>query len=124
MVVIDFGSQYTHLIARRIRELQVYSEIIPASASEDAVAHLNARGIILSGGPASVYDPGAPAIQQWVIDSGLPVLGICYGMQALVHQLGGTVVAGDVREYGHADLISDQSERDCWPVLTARFRSG
>ena len=57
MVVIDFGSQYTHLIARRIRELQVYSEIIPASASENAIAHLNARGIILSGGPASVYDP-------------------------------------------------------------------
>ena len=110
MVVIDFGSQYTHLIARRIRELQVYSEIIPASASQDAIAHLNARGIILSGGPASVYDPGAPAIPQWVIDSGLPVLGICYGMQALVYQLGGTVVAGDVREYGHADLINHQSE--------------
>ena len=110
MVVIDFGSQYTHLIARRIRELRVYSEIIPASASEKATSHLNPRGIILSGGPASVYDPGAPAIQQWVIDSGLPVLGICYGMQALVHQLGGTVVAGDVREYGHADLINDQSE--------------
>ncbi len=110
IVVIDFGSQYTHLIARRVRELQVYSEIIPASASDDAVSHLNPRGIILSGGPASVYDPGAPNIQQWVIDSGLPVFGICYGMQALVHQLGGTVVAGDVREYGHADLISDHAD--------------
>ena len=110
IVVIDFGSQYTHLIARRIRELQVYSEIIPASVPQDAIGHLNARGIILSGGPASVYDLGAPAIPQWVIDSGLPVLGICYGMQALVHQLGGTVVAGDVREYGHADLINDPSE--------------
>ena len=110
MVVIDFGSQYTHLIARRIRDLQVYSEIIPASAPQDAIGHLNARGIILSGGPASVYDLGAPTIPQWVIDSGLPVLGICYGMQALVHQLGGTVVAGDVREYGHADLINDPSD--------------
>jgi GMP synthase (glutamine-hydrolysing) len=107
IVVIDFGSQYTHLIARRIRELRVYSEIIPASADAQAISHLNARGIILSGGPASVYDGGAPAIQQWVIESGIPVLGICYGMQALVRQLGGTVVAGDVREYGHADLISD-----------------
>ena len=110
IVVIDFGSQYTHLIARRIRELQVYSEIIPASASAQAISHLNARGIILSGGPASVYDPGSPAIPQWALNSGRPVLGICYGMQALVHQLGGTVVAGDVREYGPADLISDQSE--------------
>ncbi len=108
IVVVDFGSQYTHLIARRIRELRVYSEIISATAGKQAIAHLNARGIILSGGPASVYDEGAPAIAPWIMESGLPVLGICYGMQALVHQLGGSVVAGDVREYGHADLISDE----------------
>ena len=107
IVVVDFGSQYTHLIARRIRELRVYSEIISGTAEKQAIAHLNARGIILSGGPASVYDEGAPTIAPWIIESGLPVLGICYGMQALVHQLGGSVVAGDVREYGHADLISD-----------------
>ena len=99
IVVIDFGSQYTHLIARRIRELQVYSEIIPATADAHAISHLNACGVILSGGPASVYDRGAPAIRQWVVDSGLPVLGICYGMQAMVHLLGGTVAPGDVREY-------------------------
>ncbi len=104
IVVIDFGSQYTHLIARRIRELQVYSEIIPATAGEAAISHLNARGIILSGGPASVYDAAAPAIPDWVLDGSLPVLGICYGMQALVRQLGGGVAPGDVREYGHADL--------------------
>ena len=104
IVVIDFGSQYTHLIARRIRELQVYSEIIPATADAAAVAHLNARGIILSGGPASVYDAGAPRIPDWALACGLPVLGICYGMQALVRQLGGTVTAGSVREYGHAQL--------------------
>ena len=107
IVVIDFGSQYTHLIARRIRELQVYSEIIPASAGPESISHLNARGIILSGGPASVYDPGAPEIPAWVLESRLPVLGICYGMQALVRQLGGRVTPGDVREYGHADLHVD-----------------
>ena len=82
IVVIDFGSQYTHLIARRIRELRVYSEIIPATAGPAAVSHLNARGIILSGGPASVYDAGAPAIPGWVLESDVPTLGICYGMQA------------------------------------------
>ena len=108
IVVIDFGSQYTHLIARRIRELRVYSEITAATAPAQAVSHLNVRGIILSGGPASVYDEGAPVIAPWVLESGVPVLGICYGMQALVHQLGGTVAAGDVREYGHADLICDR----------------
>ena len=107
IVVVDFGSQYTHLIARRVRELRVYSEIIPATASASAVAHLNARGIILSGGPASVYDPGAPVIADWVLECGLPTLGICYGMQAMVHQLGGVVTAGEVREYGHADLTVD-----------------
>ena len=107
IVVIDFGSQYTHLIARRIRELRVYSEIVSATAGAQAVSHLNVRGIILSGGPASVYDEGAPTIAPWVMGSGLPVLGICYGMQALVHQLGGKVVPGDLREYGHADLVGD-----------------
>ena len=105
IVVIDFGSQYTHLIARRIRELQVYSEIIPATAGAAAIAPLNARGIILSGGPASVYDADAPRIPDWVLDCGLPVLGICYGMQALVRQLGGTVAAGSIREYGHAQML-------------------
>ena len=104
IVVIDFGSQYTHLIARRVRELQVYSEIIPATANSGAVAHLNPRGIILSGGPASVYDAGAPVIPDWVLECGLPTLGICYGMQAMVHQLGGVVTPGNVREYGHADF--------------------
>ena len=107
IVVIDFGSQYTHLIARRIRELRVYSGIVSATAGPQAVSHLNVRGIILSGGPASVYDEGAPTIASWVMESGLPALGICYGMQALVHQLGGKVVPGDLREYGHADLVGD-----------------
>ncbi len=104
IAVIDFGSQYTHLIARRVRELEVYSEIIPATAGRDRIGHLNVKGIILSGGPASVYDEGAPTIADWVLNSRVPVLGICYGMQALVHQLGGKVTPGDAREYGHADL--------------------
>ena len=107
VVVIDFGSQYSHLIARRVRELQVYSEIVPPGAGWEAVAQLNPKGIILSGGPASVYADGAPLIPQWVFERRLPVLGICYGMQALVHQLGGKVAPGGKQEFGHAVLYRD-----------------
>ena len=121
IVVIDFGSQYTHLIARRVRELEVYSEIIPATAGPEAAGHLNLRGIILSGGPASVYDAGAPAIPEWVLECGAPTLGICYGMQAMARQLGGRVAPGAVREYGHADLLigdgdggGDDGDRRKW----------
>jgi GMP synthase (glutamine-hydrolysing) len=105
IVVVDFGSQYTHLIARRVRELKVYSELVPASATWEAVTRrIMPRGVILSGGPNSVYDPGAPTVPNWVFEQKLPVLGICYGMQALVHQLGGQVAPGQKREYGHAVL--------------------
>jgi GMP synthase (glutamine-hydrolysing) len=105
IVVIDFGSQYSHLIARRVRELKVYSELVPASATWESVSQrINPRGVILSGGPASVYDQGAPLVPDWVFERQLPVLGICYGMQALVHQLGGKVAPGEKREYGHAVL--------------------
>ena len=104
IVVVDFGSQYTHLIARRVRELSVYSEIVPAGAGWEAVGRLNPKGVILSGGPASVYDAGAPAIADWIMECGLPVLGICYGMQALARRLGGVVSPGARREYGYADL--------------------
>ncbi len=105
IVVVDFGSQYTHLIARRVRELNVYSEIVPASAKwERVVERIAPRGVILSGGPASVYDDGAPYIPPWALDNSLPLLGICYGMQALVQELGGQVEPGNVREYGHAEL--------------------
>ena len=111
IVVIDFGSQYTHLIARRIRELRVYSEIVPASATwERATQRVRPKGVILSGGPASVYDAEAPVIPKWVFEQELPVLGICYGMQAMVHQLGGQVASGTVREYGHANLHRDSFE--------------
>ena len=102
VVVIDFGSQYSMLIARRVRESSVYCEIIPHTADWDSVASLNPKGIILSGGPASVYEANAPLAPSWVYDSGLPVLGICYGMQAMAHQLGGTVAPTSRKEYGHA----------------------
>ena len=102
IAVIDFGSQYSRLIARRLREQNVYCELIQPYASRDAVAGLNLKGIVLSGGPSSVYDDNAPLAQPWVFDSGVPVLGICYGMQLIAHQLGGDVVPAQSREYGFA----------------------
>ena len=104
IVIIDFGSQYSHIIARRVRELKVYSEVVPHDASWQRVAHINPKGVILSGGPASVYDKDAPLAPSWVYGRDIPVLGICYGMQVLAHQLGGRVVPGLKREYGHAVL--------------------
>ena len=102
VAVIDYGSQYSRLIARRVREQNVYCELISPTASREAVAGLNLKGIILSGGPASVYGEGAPMAQPWIFESGVPVLGICYGMQLLAHQLGGSVVPAAEREYGFA----------------------
>ncbi len=107
IVIIDFGSQYSRLIARRIRESSVYCELVPHSAPWETVEHLNPKGIVLSGGPASVYEDGAPLAPDWVYESGLPILGICYGMQAMVHQLGGKVAPASRREYGYAELIQD-----------------
>ena len=122
IVVIDFGSQYSHLIARRIRELKVYSEIFTASSTWDTVRHINPKGVILSGGPASVYDPGAPRIPDWVFERDLPVLGICYGMQALVHQLGGEVVPGQAQEYGSAVLHQNGGEAPLFTELPPTFQ--
>ena len=104
VVVLDFGSQYSMLIARRVRECHVYCEILPYNAPAEQVARLNPRGFILSGGPASVYEPSAPMAPAYIYESGVPILGICYGMQALTHQLGGKVSSGLKREYGHAVL--------------------
>jgi len=110
VVVIDFGSQYSHLIARRIRELKVYSKVAQSKSTWDSVKHLNPKGVILSGGPASVYEEGAPHIPDWVFEQHLPVLGICYGMQAMVHQLGGKVAPGAKQEYGYSVLHQDSPE--------------
>ena len=115
IVIVDFGSQYSRLIARRIRELKVYCEIVPPETSWDDVARINPRGVVLSGGPASVYDDDAPLAPTWVYEQSLPILGICYGMQVLTHQLGGKVVPGLKREYGHAVLYQNVSES---PIFT------
>ncbi|MBI2933951.1 MAG: glutamine-hydrolyzing GMP synthase [Chloroflexi bacterium] len=102
ILVLDFGSQYNMLIARRVRECQVFSALMPSDTPWEKVEPLNPKGIILSGGPASVYDPGSPMPPPWVYEKRLPVLGICYGFQAIAHQLGGRVTRGEKREYGHA----------------------
>ncbi len=109
VLIIDFGSQVTQLIARRVRETGVYSEIVPFNAAETAGKRLNPKAVILSGGPASVTDIGTPRAPDWVWTSGLPVLGICYGEQAMVEQLGGKVESGHHREFGRADLEIKQS---------------
>jgi GMP synthase (glutamine-hydrolysing) len=104
VLIIDFGSQVTQLIARRVREQGVYSEIVPFNRAEDALARLRPRAVILSGGPASVTEMGTPRAPDWVFKSGLPVLGICYGEQTMVAQLGGDVEGGHHREFGRAEL--------------------
>ncbi len=102
ILIVDFGSQVTQLIARRVREAGVYSEIAPFGSAEAAFARMKPKGIILSGSPASVLDENGPRIPQVILKSGLPMLGICYGQQALMHQLGGEVLLGDSGEFGRA----------------------
>ena len=104
IAILDFGSQYAQLIARRVRETHVYCELFPWDAPAGDVLSLQPKGFILSGGPASVYAEGAPYIQQFVLESGLPILGICYGMQALARALGGKVNPSSEREYGPAEI--------------------
>src|SRR5579862_9298716 len=108
IIVLDFGSQYSRLITRRVRELHVYSELLPASATLaqlQAREELDIKGFILSGGPSSVYDDGAPSCDPAILRSGLPVLGICYGMHLLAQQLGGHVAPSQgLREYGPATI--------------------
>jgi GMP synthase (glutamine-hydrolysing) len=104
IIVLDFGSQYNMLIARRVRECQVYCELLPHDTPWERIAPLNPKGFILSGGPGSVYTPDAPLAPAYVYESHLPVLGICYGMQVITKQLGGQVMPGTKREYGHAVL--------------------
>ncbi len=104
IVILDFGSQYTQLIARRIREFNVFSVVLPCTASLEKIRELKPKGVILSGGPCSVYDADAPAADPSVLAMGIPVLGICYGLQFVVHHLGGKVQAASAREYGHAEV--------------------
>lgn len=104
IAILDFGSQYTQLIARRVREAQVYCEIFPWDAPVEKVLALSPKAFILSGGPNSVYDDGAPTLPDYVLEQRVPVLGICYGMQLLAHNLGGKVAPSQHREYGPAEL--------------------
>jgi len=104
IVVLDFGSQYAQLLARRVREASVYCELHPWDAPAAEVMRLKPKGFVLSGGPRSVYEDGAPYIPEYVFSAGVPVLGVCYGMQALTHALGGQVDASAHREYGSSDL--------------------
>ncbi|HZL24984.1 MAG TPA: glutamine-hydrolyzing GMP synthase [Acidobacteriaceae bacterium] len=104
IVILDFGSQYTQLIARRIREFKVFSVVLPCTAPMDRILALEPRGIILSGGPSSVYDAAAPKADPGILAVGVPILGICYGLQFMTHHLGGKVVPGTAHEYGHAEV--------------------
>jgi GMP synthase (glutamine-hydrolysing) len=110
ILIIDFGSQYNQLIARRVRELHVYCQIEPPDIAISRIRSLAPEGIILSGGPASIYEKGSPKVDSQIFDLGIPVLGICYGMQYMIHALGGKVESAAKREYGLAELtILDQS---------------
>ena len=104
IAILDFGSQTTQLIARRVRELNIYCEIAPHHVDADQLLSRRPRGIILSGGPASVYENGAPTVSTRLLTDGPPVLGICYGMQLMTHLLGGEVASSQAREFGHADV--------------------
>tara|TARA_B100000945_G_scaffold58559_2_gene43471 strand:+ start:2235 stop:3800 length:1566 start_codon:yes stop_codon:yes gene_type:complete len=110
ILVLDFGSQYTQLIARRVRESDVYSEILPWDIPEEKISNLKPKGIILSGGPNSVTESFTPRVPKCVFDMGVPILGICYGMQTLAEQMGGQVISADQKEFGHTELeISSDS---------------
>jgi GMP synthase (glutamine-hydrolysing) len=124
VLVLDFGGQYSQLIARRIRECGVFAELLPATVSADRIRERRPKGLVLSGGPASVYEPGAPAFPSELLDLGIPILGICYGMQAMVQALGGRVEGAESGEFGRAELTLRDGggrllaglpeEQSCW----------
>src|ERR1700754_2037572 len=105
ILIVDFGSQVTQLIARRVREEGVYSEIVPFQKAEAAFRQMQPKAVILSGGPASVLDANAPSVPLSILTAGVPVLGICYGEQTMAQQLGGKVEAGHHREFGLATIV-------------------
>jgi GMP synthase (glutamine-hydrolysing) len=121
IAILDYGSQFTQLIARRVREANVYCELFQWDAPREKVLAIQPRGFILSGSPNSVYDPGAPALPSYVIESGVPVLGICYGMQLLAHTLGGRVALSSHREYGDSRL--EIGDCELWPPAISNLKS-
>lgn len=131
VLVIDFGAQYNQLIARRVREANVYCEVIPYNASIERIKSMNPKGIIFSGGPASVLDQGAPFCDKGIYELGVPVLGICYGMQLMGHMLGGEVQRAEKREYGKMDIDVNtesvlfegvESKTTCWMSHTYQVK--
>ncbi len=119
ILILDFGSQYTQLIARRVREQKVYSEIYPFNVPIERIKNFEPKGIIISGGPSSVYEQGSPIPDPGIFNLGLPVLGICYGMQLMAHLLGGRVAKASRREYGKAELFIDD-DKDIFAQIPSR----
>ena len=125
VLVLDFGGQYNQLITRRIRELKVYSEMLPYNTPLEKIKEMKPKGIIFTGGPASVYGEGAPHCDPELLNLGIPILGICYGMQLITYFLGGKVEKTNLREYGKANMEADTSdklftglslEQLCWKI--------
>ncbi|UWZ86641.1 glutamine-hydrolyzing GMP synthase [Occallatibacter riparius] len=122
IVILDFGSQYTQLIARRIRELNVFSAVVPCTAPLSEIQAYKPIGVILSGGPSSVYDIDAPAADPKLLELGVPTLGICYGLQFIVHHLGGKVRSASKREYGHAEVSIEDGSTPLFKELPASLQ--
>jgi GMP synthase (glutamine-hydrolysing) len=121
VVILDFGSQFTQLIARRIREQRVFSVVLPCTAPIDEIRSYRPAGLILSGGPCSVYDDDSPVASEAIFSLGVPVLGICYGLQYITHKLGGKVTPGAKREYGHAQVSVHESDSDLFAGLPSEL---
>ena len=109
ILILDFGGQYNQLIARRVRECNVYSEVVPFDISLEKIKQKNPKGIIFTGGPASVYGEDSPKCAKGIFELGIPVLGICYGMQLMSHTLGGKVASATTREYGETAVSIDNN---------------
>ena len=120
IIVIDFGGQYNQLIARRVRECNVYCEIYSYKKDLEEIKAMNPKGIILTGGPNSCYEPGAPTCDKRLFQLGIPILGICYGAQLMMHVLGGRVEKAPVREYGKTEVIVDKSDSSIFEGVSAK----